>query len=138
MNERINVWGYYFEPSTGKVFDADGNEQPYTFQPTYVIDQATGRAVAANPLQFASKDTAVKVLAYLQNLSPDSKLKLHESVWSSTPFSRTSIEYGIETSSGTVMNAGLVANTLMRNGSAASRILLDELHRYEAQDSTGN
>ena len=30
--QRMNLWGYSFEPETGRLFDDRGRGQPYTFQ----------------------------------------------------------------------------------------------------------
>lgn len=130
MKNHVNVWGFWFEPGTGHIYDQDGGQQPFTFQNVSIFDQYSGRVYPANPLQFATRETAEKVLAHLQALTPALELKLHESVWAGGPYLRPAVEYGVETPSGTVMNAGLVANSIMRSGAFADAIFKAELARF--------
>jgi len=129
MSDRINIWGYSYDPATGTINNEQGTLQPYTFMNVAVLGTGGGMAFA-NPINFATRETAEKVLAYLQALAPGIELKLHESVWAAGPYARSAAEYGIETPSGTVMNAGLVANTIMRGGGLAPSMLRAELAMY--------
>ena len=135
MSERINVWGYSFEPATGRMFDEQNREMPFTFQSVSIVDGHSGQIYGTNPLQFATKSTAEKVLTHLRALAPGYELKLTQMVWAGGPYVRPAIEYGIETPSGTVMNAGLVANTLMRSGPWADAMLRAELATYSQPPS---
>jgi len=127
MSQRMNIWGYSFDPETGQMYDSKGRVQPYTFQYATILDTYTGRVVPANPIHFATLDTAEKVLEKMKSLAPGADLKLTQSAWVAGPFIRPVVEYGIQLPGGDVMCCGLVANTLMRNGAYADEMLRDEL-----------
>lgn len=129
MSQRLNLWGYTFDPETGLVYDDQDREQPYTFQ-SASITGPDGQVYEANPLQFPTRDTAEKILAHLQALRPDLELKLVGYALAGGMYVCPVVEYGIQTPSGTVMSAGLVANTLMRSKQWADASLKAELERY--------
>ena len=129
-----NIWGFTFDPETGHVYDTQGREQPYTFQAA-AITGPDGTVYPANPIEFATRETAEAVFAYLKSLRPDLELTLVGGARTAGMFVCPVTEYSIETPNGALMNAGLVANTIMRRGKGADGPLLSELERCSRKRS---
>jgi hypothetical protein len=106
--------GFTLKVSTGEVFDEKGVKQPHTFVYTEVVNGIDGFVVPANPLQFASKATALAIKETLEVLFPSNRFVLteHRKVG---PYGNTSLEYGVKSDAPctTVMNAGLLAHKVL-------------------------
>jgi len=125
------VFDYTFEPATGALFSADGVKLPFTFEFVEVKGKdARGNETVQrlSPLQYATADTAAKVLKFVQGIAPEAKAEaISDYPWGPYTFTaaqRSVLVYGER------LNAGLIANSIIVNGeSKAAQMVLADIDR---------
>jgi len=120
LRELPEYHGIFFDASTGKTYTEDGRDTGFTFEDA----RWTGPFglhffwPRLNPLGFATKETALKVLDFATRLLPGVSVILDETNRISGPFTRT-VERMIVVSDGDreeSFSAGWLANSIIRNG----------------------
>lgn len=122
------VLGYTFEPSSGNLFMADGVKLPFTFEYTVVKGHdARGNETEQrmSPLQYATRDTAEKVLKFVQGL-----VGVKAEAWQDNPYGPytfTSPQRSVLVDGTIKLNAGLIACEIMiaGEGKTAALVLLE-------------
>lgn len=100
------IFGLYFDSATGKVFDENGNDMGFTFENR------------DNPFQFATQETAEKVLSLVRSWVPGASFEVASMkllpaggyYWSPRMIRAKSGDMQAE------FNAGLLANAVIRTG----------------------
>lgn len=121
-------FGVYFDPETGLTYTEDGEPTNFTFEAArwtgpFDLHLAWPRL---NPLSFATRETAEKVLKFVQATIPPLSLttaEIDESQRVTGPFTRT-VERHIRVTSGgkaESFSAGMIANSIIRNGEEGAR-----------------
>lgn len=132
---QMDWFGYCFEPATGKVY-LDGKAQPYTFENAILSVLGKDGVWTETPLQYsfayATRATAEKVLTVLKELTPGVTLEIVE-FYSGAPYSVNVPMRQIRVGSAGYLNAGLIANQLMRSGENGKRALLAEIEKVRAE-----
>jgi len=133
-------WGLYFDPTTGMTYREDGTPTGWTFERA-TWSGPFGLHFAwpfLNPLGFATAETAARVLAICQSAVQTAgysqvRLTLDDKRRDLGPFTRTVERQIFATNGRTVtdadgqpkpfgesFSAGLLANSIIRNGEAAA------------------
>jgi hypothetical protein len=116
--------GYWkLETATGRLFTKDGALLPYTFVYVEVRDyDKYGQVVITpmNPLEYASVDTATKVLAWVQSVDPAAHATAYQTPSPAGPFYFSEPIRYVE-AYGYLYDAGLIAVELMSMSDTAAR-----------------
>ncbi|MBK5293960.1 MAG: hypothetical protein JJE04_20080 [Acidobacteriia bacterium] len=122
-----NYNGILFDPSTGKTYTEEGVDTGFTFE----VASWTGPFGLhyswpwLNPISFATRDTALKVLQFAKNAVPRISVVMDEEKRVTGPFTRT-VERSIVVSDGATeetFSAGMLANSIIRNGEKYASVL---------------
>ena len=115
--------GIWFDPATGKTYDASGTDTGYTFE----VARWSGPFGInfswpwLNPISFATAETAAKVLVWARTVAPPAlSVRLDDEQHIVGPFART-VERSIVVTSGDrteSFSAGWLANSIIRHGEA--------------------
>jgi hypothetical protein len=131
LDSLANYHGVYFDPATGKTYTEDGAETGFTFERARWSGPFGLHLLWPwlNPIGFATHATGVKILEFARALMPKLSVVLDEEKKDLGPFTRT-VERQIVVSDGfkqESFNAGLLANSIIRNGhkSAGVRFLAE-------------
>lgn len=131
------VFDYTFDPASGSLFSADGVLLPFTFEYTEVKGHdAKGNETVQrmSPLQYATRDTAERVLKFVQGIAPQARAEaITDYPWGPYSFTsglRSVFVYGER------LNAGLIAMTIIINGeSKAAALVLVDIERARKEQA---
>lgn len=139
-----SAWGFWYDRSTTKTYTPDGKPTPFTFEPARFVmstPEAVFAFLAGNappatvtvtpispPFAFATDETAKAVVTVLRSWCPEFDYELGEDNFTNTAgwrrepknsrvvnVTRGYVKYGS-------INAGLMANTIMRNPGNGARL----------------
>lgn len=125
---------YTFDPASGSLFDHFGAKQPFTWEFVEVRSpDPTGKGgpdtvQRMNPVNYATRDTAARVLAFVQKIAPGVNAQAVQDApagwFTFNAPQRSVLVYG------TRLNAGLIAFEIAFSGEdKAARLVLIEIQR---------
>ncbi len=110
----IEVFEYWYDTVSGRIYDPEGNPQPFTFDTACI---AAGR----NPQQFASEETAEKMVIFVRPIAAFLGFRVSKQNGGLTGWQ---IVVTDKEGNNSFHNAGLIANTIMRSGPRQAQELL--------------
>lgn len=122
----LNIFGIGYDPETGKTY-LDNEETPYTFEKQPHVSWP-GPTQFYNPLQYASLETADAMQSFVQQVMdeayPGSRVTRDDSQVFGTSAPMRLIVVTASNKSRAELNAGLIANSIIRSGKNFAKSLV--------------
>lgn len=134
-----DAWGFFYDRKTTMMYDPNGKFTGFTFEPARIVmmvPDAVGNIIPrvdliSPPLAFATQETAEKLVALLKEWLPGYKFTIGYSnyqngSWRREPQNERQIIMSLETETFEPINAGLLANTVMRYPTNSAKLFVTE------------